>query len=261
MSKKIRYIIMALLLAVFCTMGGIILYTQYKYAQEDKVYEQAAEEFTRRTDAGAGDTLGEAGEDTAGIPLEVDFGKLREINSDVIGWIYCEDTVINYPVLQGPDNDYYLRRNINRKHQTAGSIFVEATNRPGFVDSNTIIYGHHMKNGSMFACLDEWKDQEFYESHPVMWLLTPEQDYQILLFAGYTTAATSDTYTTFDASCEELEDYLARCLKLSDFQADLGPGEESVLDPGARYVVLSTCAYNFEDARYVLHGKLVPVER
>ena len=234
MSKKIRYIIMALLLAVFCTMGGIILYTQYKYAQEDKVYEQAAEEFTRRTDAGAGDTLGEAGEDTAGIPLEVDFGKLREINSDVIGWIYCEDTVINYPVLQGPDNDYYLRRNINRKHQTAGS---------------------------MFACLDEWKDQEFYESHPVMWLLTPEQDYQILLFAGYTTAATSDTYTTFDASCEELEDYLARCLKLSDFQADLGPGEESVLDPGARYVVLSTCAYNFEDARYVLHGKLEPVER
>ncbi len=265
MSRKIRLIIMALLLAVFCAAGGVILYTQYKYEKEDKVYEQAAEEFTHRVEntgtTGTSGTTGEAGMAGPDIPLKVDFEKLRETNSDVVGWIYCEDTAINYPILQGSDNDYYLRRNLNQEHQTAGSIFMESTNHPGFADSNTIIYGHHMKNGSMFACLDEWADQAFYETHPVMWLLTPEQDYQILLFAGYTTPATSDTYITFDGPCQELEEYLDRCLKQSDFQADFDILGETALDPDGRYVVLSTCAYNFKDARYVLHGKLVPVEK
>lgn len=266
MGRTIRYIIMALLLAVFCTAGGVIFFTRQNYEKEDKVYEQLAEEYTShvREEKPSDAASPEEAEAPEKAPLEVDFDRLKEINGDVAGWIYCEDTAIDYPILQGEDNDYYLHRNIERQSQSAGSIFVEAANQPGFEDSNTIIYGHHMKNGSMFAALDDWAEQEFYEAHPVIWLLTPEQDYKILVFAGYTTSAASDTYTIFTGPCSELEEYLEQCVEKSDFRASVEISGEELrdgLDGSRRYVVLSTCAYSFEDARYVLHGVLVPVER
>ena len=111
-----------------------------------------------------------------------------------------------------------------------------------------------MKNGSMFATLDHWAEQEYYEGHPVMWLLTPEQDYKIVLFSGYTTSASSDTYAIFDGPCQELDAYLIKCRSQSDFSAEVE------LEGDSRYVLLSTCAYVFDNARFVLHGKLVPVD-
>lgn len=87
-----------------------------------------------------------------------------------------------------------------------------------------------------------------------MWLLTPDQDYRIDIFAGYTTSGYSDTYTIFTGSCEELDTYLEKAVAQSDFQTEVAA------DGKGRYVVLSTCAYVFTDARYVLHGVLVPVE-
>lgn len=330
MGRKVRYGIMALLLIIFCTAVSVILMTRLEYEQEDRVYEQIAEEYTRRVEPGeksgapegthkgkgaripegmgggnagsSGDVTGNVnsendagahggtdvqnhggtgvygGKDTGRSPgdaadiwtgqesalLEVDFDRLKELNGDVAGWIYCEGTAINYPVLQGEDNEYYLYRNLNRQSHKAGSIFVEESNQPDFRDSNTIIYGHHMKNGSMFAGLDNWARQEYYEEHSVMWLLTPEQDYLILLLAGYTTPAASDAYTIFSGPCDELEEYLERCMENSDFTPDFGLLEAyGKGEPGGddKYVVLSTCDYSFQDARYVLHGMLVPVER
>ena len=87
-----------------------------------------------------------------------------------------------------------------------------------------------------------------------MWLLTPEQDYKIVLFSGYTTSATSDTYTIFEGPSQELDAYLAKCREQSDFSMEVE------LDSEGRYVLLSTCAYVFDNARYVLHGMLVPVD-
>lgn len=259
MGKKMRFIVMALLLVVFCASGSVLFFTHRRYEEEDDVYEQAAEEFTYRPESAEGKNPAPKGDDAAektqaGPPLEVDFDQLREVNDEVVGWIYCEDTRIDYPLLRGEDNDYYLSHNYKREYQMAGSIFVEVLNRPDFVDSNTIIYGHHMNNGSMFASLSNWAEQEFYEAHPEMWLLTPEGDYKIILFSGYTTSALSDTYTIFTGPCGELEEYLRQCVENSDFEADVE------LEANGKYVTLSTCAYDFENARYVLHGKLVPVE-
>lgn len=110
-----------------------------------------------------------------------------------------------------------------------------------------------MKNGSMFAALAEYADQTFYEEHPVMWLLTPEQDYKIIVFSGYTASAGSDTYQIFEGASGEFDEYLETVQGRSDFTADMEP------DGAAKYVLLSTCAYDFEDARYVIHGMLVPV--
>lgn len=185
-------------------------------------------------------------------PIRVDFDALLAENEDVVGWLYCEDTNIHYPVVQGKDNDYYLHHGWDRKGSRAGAIFVDAGNRPGFADSNTILYGHHMKNGSMFAHLADFADQEFFDAHPVMWLLTPEQTYKVELLGGYLTSADSDSYTIFTGACEEFDEYLAEAVADSDVQA------ETQTPCDGRYIMLSTCEYDFTDARYVLHGRLVP---
>ena len=159
-------------------------------------------------------------------------------------------------LVQGEDNDLYLHHSYDKAYSVSGSIFVDSGNRKGFVDSNTIIYGHHMKNGSMFASLSKWSDQQYYEEHPVMWLLTPERDYKVELFSGYTTSAYAETYTMFPEPGAEVDAYLERAAGQSDFQ----PAEGTGLDGEAHYVLLSTCAYVFDNARSVLHGKLVPVD-
>ena len=186
-------------------------------------------------------------------PIAVDFEALREVNPDIVGWIYCEDTVINYPVVQAEDNDYYLHRNYDGTYNVSGSIFVEANNRPGFLDCDTILYGHHMNDGSMFACIDNWGKQAYYEEHPVLWLLTPEQDYKVVLFSGYTTSAFSETYDIYPEPGPEWEAFRDGRLEKSDFLADVD------LTGCVQTVTLSTCAYVFDFARHVLHGALIPV--
>lgn len=262
MAKWFRRVLLLILLAVFLCSIAYIAVIYYRYYENDKRYEEMAARFTtheeRRQEEGDADLTGEETDDTSVLPpVAVDFEALKAENEDIIGWLYCEGTVINYPVLQGENNDQYLRHDYRGVHVSAGSIFVEELNRRDFEDANTIIYGHHMRNGSMFACLDRYQEQEYYEEHPVMWLLTPKQDYRIRIFSAYMTSGYSDTYTIFMGPGEELKEYLQNCLSKSDFQADIDAEE---LDGKGKYVVLSTCAYDFQDARFVVHGVLEEVE-
>ena len=289
MARRLRRVLMPVLGAVFLFSVCFIIVVQYEYKESQKLYQGAAEQFTASapgstsggsaggsvadngTKGGSGDRAdgpdngsGASGTDIPGQafpdrpPITVDFRALEAVNGDVCGWIYCPDTPINYPVLQGEDNDTYLHHSYDGAYAAAGSIFVEALNRPDFADANTILYGHHMRDGSMFACLERWAGEGFYGDHPAVWLLTPKQDYRIDLFAGYTTSGYSDTYTVFTGPCDELAEYLERSLEQSDFAADGKP--DAGADTQSRFVVLSTCAYAFTDARYVLHGVLVPVD-
>lgn len=242
---------MLLLLLICLGSAGTAAYTIIQYQTSEKLYSETSDQYTVQADTTEA-PVEEEGEDRP--PITVDFDALRQVNEDVAGWIYCEGTVINYPVVQGEDNDFYLHRAYDKTYSSPGSIFADANNRADFADANTILYGHHMKNGSMFAGLSDWADQAYYEEHPVMWLLTPEQNYKIELFSGYTAVAGSDVYTIFPEAGEELDAYLKDALARSDFRADVELGE------GERYVLLSTCAYVFENARYVLHGRLTPVE-
>lgn len=252
MKKKIKITLVIILCIIFFSSIIFLLQIMMRYRIADKLYEESVFKFTEETDKEG--PAEDAEEDREGVPLKVDFTALQRVNSDVVGWIYCEGTEINYPVVQGEDNDFYLHRTYDGTENSAGSIFVEALNARNFADSNTIIYGHHMKNGSMFATLRNWADQEYYEEHPVFWLLTPKRNYQIKLFSGYTTPATSDTYTIFQGPCQELNDYLQMAQANSDFSADVET------DPNGKYVVLSTCEYDYTNARYVLHGMLVPFD-
>ncbi len=265
MGKKIRIIVFIIALAVLLGALGYIGYIYLGYKKDAKVYDEAVSEFVSVnrnysdkpsvSQVTSSENYGSvAAEKESSLPIEVDFDALREINPDVIGWIYCPDSVINYPVLKTGDNDKYLHHNYKGEYTASGSIFVECANRDDFVDSNTIIYGHHMKDGSMFASISKWFKQDYYEEHPVMYLLTPEQNYLIELFSAYTTAAGSDSYFAVLTPCKEMDEYLERVAAKSMFKCDVDlPGDE-------KYVMLSTCAYSFENARSVLHGKLVPID-
>lgn len=246
MKKRIRTVVMFALLAVFVySVTRLVLYYM-EYKEQSTLYETAADNYIKRQEAEAS----AGGED---CPIKVDFDALLAECGDIVGWLYCEDTNINYPLVQGEDNNYYLRHSYNGEYLTAGTLFVDASNRPQFADSNTIIYGHNMKSGIMFAHLRDWADQEFFDAHPEMWLLTPAQNYRIELIGGHLTPAVSDSYTIFTGPCPEFDGYLEEAVKASDVQADVEtPGD-------GRYIMFSTCEYDYQDARYVLHGRLVPV--
>ena len=136
----------------------------------------------------------------------------------------------------------------SEEYGISGSIFMEMTNTPDFSDRNTIIFGHHMNNESMFASLDKYRSQKYYEEHPVMTLYTPQGDYLVEWFAGYAiTAAPIPTAFENDAAFEE---YVGQAIRKSNFKADI-----EVL-PTDRIITLCTCSYVSDDARYILVGVL-----
>lgn len=256
-GKKVKTVIVILLLIIFVFSVSRLLSYYLEYRKVDELYEGATAAYVAAAPGQAGEAAktadGEESSEKIICPIEVDFEGLLAVNEEVVGWLYCEDTNINYPVMHGTDNDYYLHHSYDGTDSRAGALFAAAENRPGFEDCNTIIYGHHMKNGSMFAHLADWADQEYFEEHSEMWLLTPEQNYRVDLFAGYLTSADSDTYTIFAGACPEFDEYLAEVHAASDVQSDVEtPGD-------GHYIMLSTCEYEFQNARYVLYGRLAPI--
>lgn len=282
MKKEwIRRILMILLACIFFTCGGIVFAAKYKYIVNNRLNRKAVQTYTVQRNvsqgtsgapsapassaktggsgAAAGTQTEEAGieaeaqEKNKEVPIEVDFEALRELNPEIIGWIYCEDTEINFPIAQTYDNDFYLDHAYDRSASGCGTIFADAANRRDFLDSNTILYGHHLQDGSMFATLEKWSEQDYFDEHSIMWILTPEQDYRVELFSTYYISATSDAYAPIQGPSPQLDNYLAKAKELSVVNADVE------LDGQAKYVMLSTCAYVFTLARSVLHGKMVPV--
>ncbi len=265
-KRTFRRIMMILLACAFLFCAGIVVSVNYKYIVNKRLNRTAVREFTtQRTetaesgsaapaDPGPGDKTGSGKAERICAPITVDFEKLKAYNPEIIGWIYCEDTVINYPIAQANDNDFYIDHSYDRRSNPCGALFAECLNRRDFADSNTIVYGHHLIDGSMFASLEKWAKQDYFDEHPVMWILTPERDYRVELFAAYYISATSDAYTVFQGPSPELDEYLALTKQRSAVTADVE------LDGEAKYVMLSTCAYVFSLARSVIHGKMVPVD-
>lgn len=179
------------------------------------------------------------------IPIAVDFAPLLEQCQDVVGWLYLPDTVINYPVVQGASNDTYLRHMLNGKYNVAGSIFVDYRNSEFGSESNYIIYGHNMQDGSMFGSLVKYKEASYYDEHPVVYFITPEKSYLLELYAGFVTNSRSDTYT-ITHTADTLSEYMARVKTQSTFNSPVEYVE------GDRVVTLSTCSYEFSNARYAV---------
>ncbi len=189
-------------------------------------------------------------------PFAVNWEYLRSVNSDVVGWLYCEGTQINYPVVQTSDNEYYLHRDFTSKQpNTSGTLFVDPNATLGVIYSNYIIYGHNMKDGSMFASVEDYVAQSYYDQHPSMYFLTPDQDYRIDLIAGRIVESTLDNYPSYFSDAD-YSNYLNNITSHSFF------GTRANVTTGCQLITLSTCDYSsgYSDPRFLLQGMLVPIQ-
>ncbi|CAK21616.1 class B sortase [Listeria welshimeri] len=178
---------------------------------------------------------------------------LQKLNKDMAGWLTIADTEIDYPILQSTDNDYYLHHNYKNEKARAGSIFKDYRNTNEFLDKNTIIYGHNMKDGSMFADLRKYLDKDFFKAHPTFSYESGLTNYKVEIFSVYET--TTDFYyieTDFPGK-QDFDDYLEKVQQQSIYKSNVKVSSKD------RIITLSTCdtEKDYEKGRMVIQGKLV----
>ena len=156
--------------------------------------------------------------------------------------------------MQGRDNQYYLKHLFSGEWNGSGCIFLDSRNRLDFSDRHSIIYGHHMKNGTMFSGLTEYKKQEYYNKHPIALLLTPDKNYEIEIFGGYVSSVQDKAWEVAFPSDSDFTEWLDKARERSCFTSEITP---AVTD---QILTFSTCSYEFNNARFVLLGVLRPEE-
>ena len=237
--------------AVFCFAAYNLfhIYTEYKKGTDEynNIEQMAVTERDPESTEEVSDT-----EQGPQPPFDVDFAALQGVNPDVVGWIYIEALDgISYPVVQGEDNEEYLHTTYENNYNFAGTIFIDYENSRDFTDCNTLVYGHNMKNGSMFGRLKNFsEDQTTYEKSKYFWIFTPEKDYRYEIISAYTTGVNSDTYTLFKGPGDEFQEYLDTIKGYSEIETD-----DTELTIKDRIVTLSTCTGN-DATRYVVQGRL-----
>ena len=264
MKRKIPLLLLLLLFLGVGVFSGVRLYQiRQEYKVSEAAYDALGQYIKLPAPKPAQPDAGPQPEDTpdADQPVEaapvsdfpvVDFEGLWEICPDVVAWLAIDDTVVSYPVVQADDNAYYLRRLIDGTSNKAGSLFMDYENSYDFTDKNTVIYGHNLKAGTMFHTITKYKKQSFFDEHPTARIMTPDGNYTLEFFAGYVASLDDEAWKIEFDSDEEFEDWLEDAEDKSTFQSDVIPTADD------RVVTLSTCSYEFNDARYVLLGVLRP---
>lgn len=180
----------------------------------------------------------------------MDLDALRAVNPEVAGWLDIPG-VLSYPLLHTQNNQFYLDHSWNGGYNVCGSIFLECTNSPDFLDFHTLVYGHRMDNDSMFGVLRFYEDQSFWQEHPYFYIAdgTLVREYEI--FAAFEADVTGLVYR-LDLE-EHKQDFIDYCLECSTIQTNIIPAEDDA------FVTLSTCPRSGYDQRLVVMGRLVEV--
>ena len=199
--------------------------------------------------------------ESLGIPVpdkEVDIVALQEeTNEDIYAWIYIPDTVIDYPIVQDPDdNTYYLSHNLDGSDGYPGCIYSENYNSTDFTDSHTVLYGHNMSDGSMFGDLDDYSDETFFEEHPYIYIYTETRLFAYEIYAAYR-SGDEHLLLNYDLTDTSVfQEYLTTAQTTAEnargiYTASWEPtGEEHIL-------TLSTCVAANETKRYLVQAILV----
>lgn len=258
MNKRLRIILNIVLLLAALAGAGMLLRQQLQWRGSAASAEKAAEivhaapapvPAEKRPvpgpDAGSEET------DPAVMELEaMDIAALREVNPDAVGWICIPGGDISYPILQGEDNDYYLHHTWEKKWNSGGSIFLDWRGGRDFGDFHTLIYGHRMRNGTMFAPLSRYAEQAYWEEHPCIYIADGERVLRYEIFAAWEPEVTSPVYD-FDLTGEEARrELISQCLAASVIDTGVVPGPEDHL------LTLSTCTGTGHEKRWVVQGRL-----
>ena len=175
---------------------------------------------------------------------------LTEAYPDAVGWLYLPDTNINYPLMQGEDNAFYLHHAYDGSSLSAGSAFLDYRCEPRLLNPINVVYVHNMKNGSMFAGLLKFGDSAYFDSHRYGWLATSDTVYRIDFFS----LAKANYHDPIYDGSQPIHDWISRIQNLSVICKEIS------YDACDRFISLSTCSNEFANARTVLTGKLVEME-
>lgn len=246
MKEGIRKIIFCISLIIFLA-AGYKLYTIVRDYKQNADYYNNLRQYAPKL-------VQVDGEDTYKF-MNDDYETLYNMNSEFKAWIIVPGTNVNYPVMKGEDNDYYLKNSLNMAPINGGSIFF-AYDIPNQLDAlNTVIHGHHMKNGSMFGTLKKYNKQNFFNNNPYIYVVTKDKTYKYQIFSVYTDLVSTDPYQYGFTSPSEFVQYLNNLQDKSLFQREMDPFTDK-----DKIVTLSTCSYDFNDARMLIHGRLVKVD-
>ena len=184
--------------------------------------------------------------------MEVDFKALREKNPDTVGWLYVGSCGISYPIVQGEDNDYYMNHTFEGTVNSSGAIIMDYRDDKYLKDWNTFIYGHNMKNGSMFGSLKQLlKDETLYDSDPYIYVYLPGYIYRYKIFSYYKDKPDSKMYWTAD-TLQEYRQYIRDALSLSVRDLGVETSEENNM------VTLVTCSGSGAGKmRFFVHGEFI----
>lgn len=234
MKKNNNFILTSISILLFFTIlfsGYQLTKIYFDYKKSDSVYEDARITFSKETEKNN---------------ITIDFKELQKINKDIVGWIYFENEDISYPLLYSEGDDKYLKRAYTGERMTAGSIFVSGANSPDFSDRHTIIYGHNMKNLSMFGKLKYYKEKkDYYKGHEYFQIITPSASYRYRIFSYREVSSDSDVYTVSFANQDEFEKFVDEVLTSNSTKCS-----EIDLTNESRIITLSTCAEN--DKRFIV---------
>lgn len=221
---------------------GLLGYHLYEYWQGEQLYEDVRQAVTA-------EEVQEETKEEADPGRAINFDALRALNPDCVAWIYGCDGAIDYPVVLSQDDSYYLTHTVSGEANRAGSIFVDMYANAPFAEFQTILYGHNMKNGSMFHALLNYREREYWEEHPnvTVYLEGETKKYQIFA-AYYDYYEELPVYDSMETQ-EEREAYIGHIKGLSLYDTAVEVSAD------ARLLTLITCEYSGEDYRMVVHGK------
>ena len=243
MNGRRRKIILAVAIVLILGSGGSLLWDYWAQNRSEKIYEELAAETS--SEPIVIEIENEPEEEPYVSPIN--FEELWAINEDVVGWLRIPDTVIDYPILHDPEsNSTYLYTDIEGNSSPSGSIYLDCDDEADFSALHNVLYGHHMKDGTMFKDIMKFREQEFLEEHQTAYIYLPDREIELRPYACLYTDSSGIRRKIRFSSDEEFKQYTAQMTMNSDAYV---PPEQEI----GRLFSFVTCSYEFEDARTILY--------
>lgn len=265
MKKIINRIILCIATIVFVVAAYNIYKIETEYGKAVDEYRDLSQDVfevqtasadtadtSEKAETAVSDNKGPQLEDIAYPRIKIDFDDLQSKNSDLVGWLLMQKLGISYPIAQSTDNEFYLHHTFEGTKNTSGCIFLDSVNKPDLTDLNSFVYGHNMKNGSMFGSLKKlYQNDDIYTSDPYFYIYTRSCVYKYKIYSYYTTPPDSDAYNYVNNE-EEYGQYEKMVLgwSLRDCGVNVTTDRPTV--------TLSTCSgTGAAKKRFLVHGILI----
>ena len=253
--RKTVYILLIIIAVLSCIYIAKYSYDFYISKKQSNLLNEVT--ISEQTNFAVENNLQESTVESVKSERILKLEELKNQNDDIIGWVEIENTDINYPVLQAEDNDFYMNHNYKGEFSTAGAIFLDKDYNWNIPSSNLLIYGHNMKNSTMFQNLLKYNSVDFYNEHPIIRFTTLQEDTEYEIIGAFYSKVyfKNDTnsfkyYKFVNAqNADEYNAYIQNVKKASLYDTGIDANYEEQL------ITLSTCSYHTADGRFVVVGR------